>query len=170
MTLCGKVAGQTILEVGGGIGALQLELLDAGASAATNVELSGAYEDAAAALFDGRAVDRRIGDFVTADVPEHDVVLMHRVVCCYPDLEGLVGAAAARTRRILALTYPQQRGWIRIGLQVVNVWLRVRGCGFRTYAHPVARIDGAATHGGLQLEQRVRRGLLWESAAYGRNA
>lgn len=170
VTLCHEIAGATILEVGGGIGALQLELLEAGAAAATNVELSGAYEDAAAELFAGRGVDRRIGDFVTADVPEHDVVLMHRVVCCYPDVDALVGTAAARTRRTLALTYPRQRSCIRVGLQIVNLWLRLRGCGFRTYAHPVARIDSAAEREGLRLEQRIRRGLFWESAAYGRTA
>jgi magnesium-protoporphyrin O-methyltransferase len=170
VTLCHEVDSATVLEVGGGIGALQLELLEAGAAAATNVELSGAYEDAAAELFAGRAVERRVGDFVAADVPEHDVVLMHRVVCCYPDVDALVGAAASRTRRTLALTYPQQRVWIRAGLQVVNVWLRLRGCGFRTYVHPVARIDGAAERKGLRLERRLRRGLFWESAAYGRTA
>jgi magnesium-protoporphyrin O-methyltransferase len=170
VTLCHEVDGATVLEVGGGIGALQLELLEAGAAAATNVELSGAYEDAAAELFAGRTVERRVGDFVAADVPEHDVVLMHRVVCCYPDVDALVGAAASRTRRTLALTYPQQRVWIRAGLQVVNVWLRLRGCGFRTYVHPVARIDGAAERKGLRLERRLRRGLFWESAAYGRTA
>jgi magnesium-protoporphyrin O-methyltransferase len=170
VTLCHEVDGATVLEVGGGIGALQLELLEAGAAAATNVELSGAYEDAAAELFAGRTVERRVGDFVAADVPEHDVVLMHRVVCCYPDVDALVGAAASRTRRTLAVTYPQQRVWIRAGLQVVNVWLRLRGCGFRTYVHPVARIDGAAERKGLRLERRLRRGLFWESAAYGRTA
>jgi hypothetical protein len=170
VTLCGKVEGETILEVGGGIGALQLELLDAGAAAATNVELSGGYEDAAAALFAGRAVERRVGDFVTADVPDHDIVLMHRVICCYPDVDALVGSAASRTRRTLALTYPQQRSWIRAGLHAVNLWLRLRGCGFRTYAHPVTRIDGAAARAGLHLERRVRHGLVWESAAYGRTA
>lgn len=170
VTLCHEVEGATILEVGGGIGALQLELLDAGAAAATNVELSEAYEEAAAELIAGRNVERRVGDFVTVDVPEHDVVLMHRVVCCYPDVDALVGAAASRTRRTLALTYPQQRGWIRAGLRIVNVWLRLRGCGFRTYAHPVARIDGAAAHAGLRLERRIRRGLFWESTGYGRNA
>lgn len=166
--LVGDVHGETVLEAGGGIGALQLELLDAGATSATNVELSGGYEDAAAELFAGRAVQRIVADFVTEDLAPHDVVVMHRVVCCYPDVDALVGSAAARTRRTLALTYPQERGWLRAGLGVVNFWLRVRRCGFRTYAHPVARIDAAAADEGLRLERRIRHGLIWESAAYAR--
>jgi hypothetical protein len=166
--LAGDVRGASVLEAGGGIGALQLELLDAGAAAATNVELSGGYEEAAGELLAGRDVRRVVGDFVVEEVGDHDVVLMHRVVCCYPDVDALVGVAAERARRRLALTYPQERTWIRAGLGLVNLWLRVRHCGFRTYAHPVARIDAAAEAHGLHLERRVRRGLIWESAAYAR--
>jgi len=164
LTLCGKVEGATILEVGGGIGALQVELLDAGAAAATNVELSSGYEDAAAELLAGRSVERRIGDFVEEDLPAHDIVLLHRVVCCYPDADALVGAAARRTRSRLALTYPQERRWIGWGLGAVNLWLRLSRCGFRTYHHPFARIAAAAD--GMRLEERRRRGLVWESAVF----
>jgi hypothetical protein len=164
--LCGDVSGATILEAGGGIGALQLELLDAGAAAATNVELSAGYEEAAAELFAGRGVDRRVGDFVDEDVEPHDIVLLHRVVCCYPDVDALIGAAARRTRRRLALTYPQQRRWIGWGLRAVNVWLRLSRCGFRTYHHSFDHIAAAAD--GMQLEARRRRGLLWESAVFSR--
>src|SRR5436189_5668650 len=39
------VAGRTVLEVGGGIGAIQLELLKAGAARAVSVELTPTYED-----------------------------------------------------------------------------------------------------------------------------
>ena len=167
VTLCHDVEGATVLEVGGGIGALQLALLEAGAVHATNVELSGGYEEAAAELFAGRSdVERRVGDFVAEDVPEHDIVLMHRVVCCYPDVETLVGAGATHARRRLALTYPQERRWIGWGLSVVNLWLRLSGCGFRTYQHPFARIAAAAT--GMQLEERRARGLVWESAVFAR--
>lgn len=167
VTLCGNVEGATILEVGGGIGALQLELLDAGAAAATNVELSGGYEEAAAELFAGRErVERVVADFVEADVARHDIVVLHRVVCCYPDVDALVGAAARSARRELVLTYPQERRWIGWGLRAVNLWLRLRGCGFRTYQHPFDSIATAAA--GMRLDRRLARGLFWESAAFER--
>jgi hypothetical protein len=168
VTLCHEVEGASVLEVGGGIGALQLELLRAGAARATNVELSGAYEDAAGELFAGRDVERLVGDFVELAVPEHDIVLLHRVVCCYPDADALVGSAADRTRRQLALTLPQQRWWIGWGLRAVNAWLRLSRCGFRTYHHPFDRIEAAAAGHGLRLEARVQRGLMWESASFAR--
>ena len=170
--LAGDVHGVSVLDVGGGIGAIELELLEAGAARATNVELSGGYEDAAGELIAERGlegrVERRVGDFVTAELEPHDVVVLHRVVCCYPDADALVGAATDHTKRTLLLTYPQERVWMRTGLRLINVWLRLTRCGFRTYMHPVARIVATAEARGLRLERRERHGLLWESAVFAR--
>ena len=167
--LAGDVRGATVLEVGGGIGAIELALLERGAAHATNVELSGGYEDAATELLAEYSdrVDRRVGDFVTDPVEPHDVVVMHRVVCCYPDVDALVGAAASRTRQRLVLTVPQQRFWIRLGMAAANLWLRISRCGFRAYVHPFDRIVAAAEPHGLRLERRERHGAIWETALLG---
>jgi SAM-dependent methyltransferase len=172
IALAGDVAGATVLEVGGGLGTLELELLEAGAARATNVELSGGYEDAAAALLAehhlGERVERRVADFVAeADAVEpHDLVVLHRVVCCYPDADALVAAAASRTRRRLLLTYPRERALTRAGMKALNLWLRLTGCGFRTFVHPGARIVAAAEREGLALESRTPQGAVWENAAF----
>jgi SAM-dependent methyltransferase len=170
--LAGDVRGASVLDIGGGVGAIELELLAAGARRATNVELSGGYEEAAAELIAERGletrVDRRVGDFVTAEIEPHDVVVMHRVVCCYPDADALIGAAADHARQLLLLTYPQDGPLLRLGFRAINLWLRLSGCGFRTYVHPVARIAAVAEEHGLRLESRKPADRLWESAAYRR--
>jgi magnesium-protoporphyrin O-methyltransferase len=172
VALVGDVQGASVLDVGGGIGAIELELLEAGAARATSIELSGGYEDAAGELIAERGledrVERRVGDFATTDVEPHDIVVLHRVVCCYPDADALVGAAAGHTKRTLLLTYPQERMWMRAGLRLINVWLRLSRCGFRTYVHPVTKIVAAAEARGLRLERRERHGLLWETAVFAR--
>jgi len=170
--LAGDVAGASVLDIGGGIGAIELELLAAGAERATSVELSGAYEETAAALLAERGVagrvERRVADFVAAaaEIEPHDVVVLHRVVCCYPDADVLLAAAAGRTRRRLLLTYPQDRSLIRAGVRLVNVFLRLSRCGFRTYAHSVAGMHADLAAHGLVLETTTRDGRLWESAAF----
>ena len=170
--LAGDVSGATVLDVGGGVGAIELELLAAGAERATNVELSGEYEDAAAELLAERGlsdrVDRRVGDFVAEPVEPHDVVVMHRVVCCYPDVDALVGAGAACARRRLLLTYPQERPWSRAGIRVINLFMRLNGSDFRAFVHPVKQMSAAARERGLELATRRRRGIFWENAAYER--
>jgi magnesium-protoporphyrin O-methyltransferase len=175
-TLAGDVRGSSVLDVGGGIGAIELALLEAGAARATSIEISGAYEAEAEGLIAERGltgrVERRVGDFVTdgSSVVQHDVVVLHRVVCCYPDVDALVGEAASHARRMLLLTYPQDRLLIRAGARVVNLYLRLSRCGFRAYAHRVDKIVAVAAQHGLTLETRERAGFLWESAALSRAA
>jgi magnesium-protoporphyrin O-methyltransferase len=170
--LAGDVRGESVLEIGGGAGTIEIALLEAGAARATNVELAATYEAAAEELLAERGlterVERRIGDFVAdaGTVGQHDVVVMHRVVCCYPDVEALVGAAADHAARRMVLTYPQERAIIRAGFRLGNTVLRLRGSTFRAYVHPVRRIEAAAKAHGLAPETRVRHGLVWESAAF----
>jgi len=172
--MAGDVHGETVLEIGGGVGAIELELLSAGAARATNAELAATYEHEAASLASERGVEdrveRRVGDFVAeADAFEpHDVVVMHRVVCCYPDLDALVGAAAARAKRSLVLTYPQERRIVRSGVSAMNAAMHLFGTAFTVYVHPPARMAAVAGEHGLALSERRRHGLLWESAAYAR--
>ena len=90
-----------------------------------------------------------------------DVVVLHRVVCCYPDYETLVGAAADHARDQLLLTFPRDAWWMRVGLGTINRLQRLRRKTFRVYLHaPAAILDVASSHG---LEAATReRGRLWE--------
>jgi 2-polyprenyl-3-methyl-5-hydroxy-6-metoxy-1,4-benzoquinol methylase len=104
------IEGASVLEVGGGVGELEIELLKAGAARAQNLELSPAYEQEAHRLagqagVQGR-IDWRLHD-LAADpgaVAPADLVVLHRVVCCYPDYARLLGAAADHARRALVFT------------------------------------------------------------------
>lgn len=160
------VDGATVLEVGGGVGAIQLELLKAGAARAVNVELSPAYEEDAAALAREAGVEdrveRRLFDFAARpdDADPADFVILHKVVCCYPDYRSLVGAAAAHARHALVLTFPRDEWWTRAGFGAVNVVQRLRRQAFRAYLHPPAAVVGVARDGGLEPARRDR-GALW---------
>jgi hypothetical protein len=164
------VEGATVLEVGGGVGALQLELLKSGAARATNLELSPEYEDVAAelALEAGvsERVERHLGDLVADPglTGEADAVLMHRVVCCYPDYDGLVGAASERSRRFLVMSFPRSRALIRLGMGAVNLAARLLRWEYRSWVHPPEAIVAAAERRGLTLVQESR-GRIWQVAA-----
>jgi len=162
------VTGASVLEVGGGVGAIELELLKRGAARATNVELSHGYEHEARALLAEAGVEERIerrhGDFVAAEaaLDQADVVVMHRVVCCYPDPEALVGLGAAHARHLLALSFPRDTWWIRLGSRVVNVFFRAVGW-IESYVHSPARILAAAQARGL-TPVHDHSGRLWRTA------
>lgn len=128
------VAGRSLLEVGGGIGAIEIELLKAGMAKAVNVELTPTYEAVAGELI-GEAglsdrVSRMVMDFAAAgpEVSSADVVVMNRVICCYHDMPKLAGEAADRAKDMLVLSFPNRRWWTRVGLAVANLAFRIVGC------------------------------------------
>ena len=171
--LSARGAAGTALEVGGGVGAIELELLKRGVERATVVELSHGYDEEAAALASeaGAAarIDRRHGDFVEQEslVDPADVVVMHKVVCCYPDPERLVGAAARHSRRLLALSFPRDTWWMRLGARVVNVWCRVTG-GIETFVHEPAQVVAIAERAGLRTVVHEPSGRIWRVAVFER--
>ena len=161
------VEGRTVLEVGGGVGAIEIELLRSGAARAVNVELSPAYDREAAELAREAGVadriDRRHGDFAAgAFVAPADVVLLHRVVCCYPDPDALVGAAAEHAQSYLVLSFPRESRLTRAGAAVVNLWMRRSG--FHFHVHSVTAILAAAERNGLRPAFE-HRGRVWHVAA-----
>jgi 2-polyprenyl-3-methyl-5-hydroxy-6-metoxy-1,4-benzoquinol methylase len=106
--------GASVLEVGGGVGEIEVELLQAGATRAQNLELSPAYQQPARALAAQAGVQGRI-DWRIHDLAEDpgavapaDLVVLHRVVCCYPDYARLLGAAADHAQRALVFSYPRR--------------------------------------------------------------
>jgi magnesium-protoporphyrin O-methyltransferase len=167
------VDGASVLEVGGGVGHVHVSLLEAGAERAMNVDLSSSWEDEAGALLAERGlsdrVDRRIADFVdeAGDLPDADVVIMHRVVCCYPDMPGLVRAGASRARRLVALTVPRETWLVRVVLRLENAFMAMRRRSFRAYVHPRRGIRGVLADEGFALVD-VRTSFVWSTMVFER--
>jgi magnesium-protoporphyrin O-methyltransferase len=164
------ITGATVLEVGGGIGEIQLELLRRGAHATTNLELSREYEPAARQLLaeagmTGRAT-RIVGvDLATAGdrIDAADYVVLHRVVCCYPDGVLLVAAAASHARRAVVYSHPPRNWLTRTAVWASNAWMRIRGRAYRGYVHTPADLYRAAREAGFSVAT-LRRGPAWTVA------
>jgi hypothetical protein len=162
--------GVSVLEVGGGIGAVAARLLHQGAERAVNLEVAPGWEPfarslAAAEGIEGRSAFR-VGDLLLdPDVAEPaDVVALQRVVCCNPEGVRLAGLAAGLTRRVLVLSYPRDAAWTRWGVAAANLLERLRRQSFRAFVHSPTAILAAAVAEGLELVHR-ERGTVWEIAA-----
>ena len=101
-----------------------------GAVSVVNLELSAAYDAEARELIREAGIDESRGTWRLHDTAEDpdgvepaDVVVLPRVVCCYPDYERLLSAAAARAERLLSVQ-PSRRG----------MWRRARSSAFRASA------------------------------------
>jgi len=166
--------GATVLEIGGGVGAVQIELLRRGANHAVNLELSAAYDEEARRLldeagFEGR-VERRLTDIAAEPeaIEPADVVVLNRVVCCYPDYERLLGAAAAHSRRLVVFSYPPRNVVSRLGFAAQNLFFRVRGREFRAFAHPPAAMLAVLEGRGFR-RTFAHRAFVWQAAGLERS-
>jgi SAM-dependent methyltransferase len=169
------VDGASLLDVGGGIGVVQLELLAAGAAKAAAVDASRAYVETATAEAERRGYGDRIsghvGDFaeLAASLEPADVVTLDRVICCYPDVDALVGAAAGRAKRIVGLVYPRDVWWNRAVGRVMNAWGWLTRDSTRWYLYPTARVDAILTGAGF-AGREVTRDWIWQVVVYRREA
>jgi len=142
------IDGASVLEVGGGVGEIQVELLQAGAARAQNLELSSAYEQQARTLAGQAGVqgrlDWRIHDLAQdpGAVAPADLVVLHRVVCCYPDYQRLLAAAADHAQRALVFSYPPRNLLSRAFYGVFNLVMRLTRSSFRGFAHPPGAMLG----------------------------
>jgi len=166
-----QVDGARVLEIGGGIGSIQAELLAKGARTAEIVELVPAYEPFARELAQEKGFGNRSA-FRVADVLEDahtvapaTIVILNRVVCCSPDGIRLTANAARLSERILLLSFPRDRMLTRTFTKAVNGVMRILGRSFRTYLHSRAALFAAAQEAGAKLT-RTGHNLVWEFAIF----
>jgi hypothetical protein len=156
----------TLLDIGGGLGILSLELLDAGFSRAVVVDASSAYLAVAAeeATRRGRSAFTEFthGDFliVAGRLAPSSVVTLDRVVCCYPSYEPLLKHALQLASTAFAMSYPRDRWFVRAGIWFENATRRRKGNPFRTFVHPPSEMVRIIQGAGFRLASR-RRTPAW---------
>lgn len=169
------IAGATVLDIGGGIGAIVHELLASGAAHATLVDASAAYLAAARDEAERRHSNDRMtavnGDFASMaqEVPLADVVTLDKVVCCYPDMERLLAASTGRARRLFGIVFPRDGWWMRLAMALLNAIRAFRHNAFRVYIFDNIAIDRAIRGAGLTLRFQ-QRGSVWVIALYERSS
>jgi SAM-dependent methyltransferase len=173
------LADRTVLDVGCGIGDLAIETLSRGASSATGFDLSPKAIDHARELAARRGFADRttfdVGDGSTFELPSADVVVLNRVVCCYPNADGLLNRTLTAAGSVFALTAPVSDGatggFNRALNGFWNGWyaLRPKKFGdFRTFVHDLDAIDERVRRAGFRRVAHERRRVVWDLAVYAR--
>ena len=167
------VEGASLLDIGGGVGIVQLELLEAGVASSMDVDASAPYLEVAEAEAAERGFkDRtayRHGDFVALadEVESADVVTLDRVICCYPDVRALVGTSARHARRLYGLVYPVDRWWTRGVGRIMNFFTMLSRSDYRMHVHSEQLVDRLIREAGLQPHYR-HAGMVWQTVVYAR--
>jgi len=170
----GGADGLTVLDIGGGVGAVHHELLRAGAAAAVDVDASRAYISVARSEAERQGHGARVryvaADFVAvaAELEPADLVALDRVICCYSDMAALVGRSAALARRRYGVVYPRDSWLGRVGVALLNLKFRLSRSAFRAYVHRTADVDAiVARHGLVKVFHRTT--LIWQVALFERS-
>lgn len=165
--------GRTVLELGCGRGELSTELVGAGASRVSGIDLSPDNIEAARRISseDGLSdrMEFQVGNAATAELGRHDVVVHHRVICCYPDPMGLFDNSIGVAGSVYGFSMPRSSGvvgvLVRVGLSFENLLHRIKRRGFRAYVHDERFVDETLRAAGFQLRGRSNR-MGWFAAVY----
>jgi hypothetical protein len=167
------VAGLTLLDIRGGIGAIQHELLQAGLSSAIGVEASSAYLTASAEEAGRQGHRDRLsyyhGNFtdLAANLPLAHIVTLDRVICCYHDMQRLVELSAAKAGKLYGLVYPRDTWWVNFGFSFENFTLWLQRNPFRVFVHPTQEVEAIVRSHGLEPCFHQEAGM-WQVVVYGR--
>ena len=168
-------ANGVLLDIGSGIGSLTFGLLDRGVVRAVAVDASSAYIGAARQeaerIARTEAVEFVHADFlsIASQLSAAMLVTLDRAVCCYPSYEPLLNAALQHADHCLALSYPRDVWYVRLGVILENGQRRFTGNSFRTFVHPIADMERIIRRGGFELWSR-RETWMWSVDVYTRQA
>jgi 2-polyprenyl-3-methyl-5-hydroxy-6-metoxy-1,4-benzoquinol methylase len=160
-----------LLEIGCGVGYLHQCLLEDGAAYALGIDLSEKMLSEAKQWAKDRNMEActayRLGDFldIADTVEKADITILDKVVCCYPDANGLLHTALDKTRNTIALTYPRNRWYIRFVMKLAGVFLWLLRCPFRSYVHDPKQIKQWITAQGFRKIYQNKT-LIWLTQVY----
>jgi magnesium-protoporphyrin O-methyltransferase len=167
------VKDRTLLDIGGGVGVIQHDLLSSGAAAVTSVDASSAYLAVSRAEAERLGHAGRIhyyyGNFVelAPGIPPADIVTLDRVICCFDEMEVLVGVSSAKARGTYGVVYPRSAWWVRLGVAIANLSLAVRGNPFRIFTHDSAAVEEVIRAQGLTRVSHHTSGM-WQVVVFAR--
>ena len=151
--------GASLLDIGGGIGAIQWEFLSNGASHTTDVDASGSYLNMAGNYAEEKDWSDKTqfiqGDFV--DVSEktemHDVVSLDKVVCCYPDYKEILIKATSKCKKSIALSYPMGGFIAQVFRGLGVIYMKLKQNPFKPYVHNPSDIENLIISQGFVKSQ-----------------
>lgn len=141
-----EVQGKQLLDIGGGIGALQWYFLERGGKSTISVDASYSYIAESKKYAGEKEWLDRVkfieGDFndQLQEVDSVNIVTLDKVICCYPDYVSILTNSMSKSKEYLALSYPVSN-WISRSLNaMVAIFQKLRKSQFRSYVHPVKKV------------------------------
>ena len=163
----------SLLDIGGGVGAIQWYALSNGSAKTTDVDASGGYLLTAERYASENGWEDKShfiqGDFtdVAHQVEMHDFVTLDKVICCYPDYRRLLENASAKTSRVMVLSFPIGGIISRSLSKLAALYFKWKKSPFRTYVHDPRDVHQFIESRGLKRTEKIIS-FPWNVWAYER--
>jgi len=168
------VQGKTMVDVGGGIGALQWWFLQSGGSKTTDVDASSGYlKQAKEHAHKNGWSDKtsfEMGDCVEVfpQIETADFITLDKVVCCYPNYKEILESVFEKAPESISLSYPMD-GFLADAVQSIGALLmKLKGNSFRPYVHPVKEIRAVFANNGY-IRMSYDLAFPWHVETYVKN-
>ena len=163
--------GLSLLDIGGGIGTISLELIPYGISKVVSIDASSGYLNSAKSEAEKRHytfINYHLGDFVaeSEQIELHDIVTLDKVLCCYPYVDELLKTSLSKTAKYYALVYPQTHWMAHLSAMFVNLRMKIQRNPFRTFIHSSKLIESAIKDAGFSKIYTDRIGVSWQVHIY----
>ena len=92
---------------------------------------------------------------------------LDKVICCYDDMDELVGLSSKLAQKIYAVVYPRDNWWTKLLLPIINFYPKIKGSSFRVFIHPSNKVEEIIFNNGLK-QNFYAITLFWQVAIYTR--
>ncbi len=165
------VKGETLLDIGGGIGAIQLELFKEGLTGSFMVDASAPFLNTARKESKLQGFEERVkyyqGDFVelAKEIEKTSIVTLDKVLCCYDNLQALVKLSARKAKQLYGVIYPRDTWWVKASFSFFNFFLWLSRNPFRVFIHSSDKVNKLVHAEGLKKKNYYKT-FMWQVVLY----
>ncbi len=165
------IEGLTLLDIGGGIGVIQHELIKKGIANSTDVDASTSYIEVAKSLMRENKTEDKMnfiyGDFIDASssIQQHDIVTLERVVCCYPDAKALINESTSKAKQYYAFIYPMDTFLSKTSNKLLRLYFFLKRNPFRTFIHSEKMMNDLVVENGFKRVTH-EKAFPWRISVY----
>lgn len=166
-----KLDDAKMLDIGGGVGSIQLALLKMGVASSSVVDASEAYLAVAMEEAERQGLRDRVsyhhGNFVeiAPDLTPVDLVTLDKVICCYDDMTSLVTISVGLAKQYYGIVFPIENILSQIQDFFYNLWMRITRNSYRAYLYPTPDIETIIFKDGFKRASYQRQ-ALWQIILY----
>lgn len=165
---------KSLIDIGGGIGAIGLESAANGIESITCIDVSSEYQAAAESEVVKQGLENKF-TFYTGDLVElsnkinpADIVTLDKSICCYQGYASLVETSVSMAQKVLGIVIPRDVWWVIWINAIGNLFRKLKGDPFRTFVHPIAKIRNIITENGF-TELDSQRSREWQILVFQSN-